>query len=102
MRADLAGRYFFCGEQACDVVYFGEDGSIFVKSDIRTAVGAKDASDEALLCYCFGVIRADARKDDKARAYVLAQTKQQRCACETANPSGRCCLKDFPRSDSPD
>lgn len=23
------------------------------------------------------------------------------CSCETSNPSGRCCLKDFPRGEQP-
>lgn len=95
-------RYFFCDAQACEIVYFGEDCTAVFKSEVRTAVGAKDASDAALLCYCFGVTRADARQDGRARAYVLAQTEQGKCACETANPSGRCCLKDFPRRDSSD
>lgn len=95
-------RHFFCDAPTCEIVYFGLDGSVALKSDVRTAVGAKDASDAGLICYCFGVTRADAREDGRARTYVLAQTAQGKCACETANPSGRCCLKDFPRSDSPD
>lgn len=99
---DLDCRHFFCDVPACEVVYFGENGSVALKSDVRTAVGAKDASEDALICYCFGVTRADARQDGRARAYVLAQTEQGKCACETENPSGRCCLKDFPRSDGSD
>jgi hypothetical protein len=90
-------RHFFCDTPGCDVVYFGEDGSVIRKSAVRTTVGAKDASDMALLCYCFGVTRADAQQNGKARAFIIAQTEQGQCACETANPSGRCCLKDFPR-----
>ena len=95
-RRDTICRYFFCDSPACTVVYFGEDGSIVPESAVRTAVGVKDASDTALLCYCFGITRAAARQDKQARAFVLAQTEQGKCVCQTANPSGRCCLKDFP------
>jgi hypothetical protein len=28
---------------------------------------------------------------------VMAQTKAGLCSCDTSNPSGRCCLKDFPK-----
>jgi hypothetical protein len=91
-----AGRYFFCDDPACAVVYFGDDGTIILKSQLRTRVGVKDASDDALLCYCFGVTKADALNDSGIRDYVVTQTKHGLCSCGTSNPSGRCCLKDFP------
>ena len=28
---------------------------------------------------------------------IVEQTKNARCSCETSNPSGRCCLKVFPK-----
>lgn len=90
-------RHFFCAAAGCDVVYFAENGKVFRVSDVRTAVGTKDASDTACICYCFGVSRADAWRDSGARDYVLAQTENRVCACDKMNPSGRCCLKDFPR-----
>ncbi|MGQ5490679.1 hypothetical protein ACUH78_17670, partial [Thauera sp. ZXT1-4] len=36
-----SGRYFFCDDPECDVVYFGEDGSTLLKSQLRTRVGVK-------------------------------------------------------------
>lgn len=89
-------RYFYCDDPDCDVVYFGEDGSVVLKSQLRTLVGAKETSEDALVCYCFGVTKAEAKRDSKARDYVLSRTKRGLCSCETSNPSGRCCLKDFP------
>jgi hypothetical protein len=59
-------------------------------------VGIKEAAADALLCYCYGVTRAVALSDTAARAFVVAQTRRGLCSCETSNPSGRCCLKDFP------
>jgi hypothetical protein len=91
-----AQRYFLCDDPACEVVYFGDDGSTILKSEMRTCVGVKALSDDTPLCYCFGVSKADFRANPATRDFVLAQTKAGLCSCETSNPSGRCCLKDFP------
>jgi hypothetical protein len=79
-------------------VYFGADGSTIVRSQLRTRVGVKEAADDSLLCYCFGVGKADLQRDPAIRDFVVEQTKAGRCSCETSNPSGRCCLKDFPKA----
>lgn len=92
-----AKRYFFCDDPACEVAYFGEDGSTILKSDLRTRLGVKESSDDALLCYCFGVSKSDFLTAPAIRDFVVAQTKAGLCSCETSNPSGRCCLKDFPK-----
>lgn len=86
-------RHYYCDDPACDVVYFGEDDSVILKSQLRTEVKSADAP----LCYCFGVNPADVRKDPEIRDFVAAQTRQGLCSCDTRNPYGRCCLKDFPR-----
>lgn len=90
-------QYFFCEDPDCDVVYFADDDSVILKSQLRTKVGKKEVSDDAMLCYCFGVTKVDALNDASIRDYVVAQTKLGLCSCDTSNPSGRCCLKDFPR-----
>ena len=36
--------------------------------------------------------------DLMARAYIIRQTKRRTCACDVRNPSGQCCLKNFPRA----
>jgi len=92
-----APHYFFCDDPSCELVYFGDDGSSIPKSQMRTLVGVKAASDEALLCYCFGIRRKDFRADPATRDFVVARTRLGLCHCETWNPSGRCCLKDFPK-----
>ena len=90
-------RYYFCDEPACEVVYFGDDDSTVLKSQLRTPVGIKDPSDDGLLCYCYGVTRRDFSRDPSTREFVLAKTKVGDCSCEVSNPAGRCCLKDFPK-----
>jgi hypothetical protein len=91
-----AEHYFFCADPDCDVVYFGDDGTIFRQSQLRTRIGLKNKADDLLVCYCFGVTRAEALSDSSIRDYVVKQTKNKLCSCDTCNPSGRCCLKDFP------
>jgi len=96
---DTAQRYYFCDDPSCDVVYFGDDDSVIHRDDLRTAVGIKENTASSLLCYCFGITKADADKEPSLRGYVIQKTKAGLCSCETSNPSGRCCLKDFPRSE---
>jgi len=88
-------QYYFCDDPECEVTYFGLEGSVIKKSELRTKVGIKEKDDEALVCYCFGVSKATAKQDKTIKTYVSKNTKENLCACEIRNPSGRCCLKDF-------
>ena len=89
--------YYFCSDENCDVVYFGQDNTLISKSELRTNVGVKEKAPERMVCYCFGVSYAAAENDGRVVEFVKEKTKQSLCSCETSNPSGRCCLKDFPR-----
>jgi hypothetical protein len=89
--------YYFCSDPECSVVYFGDDDTVIDKSALRTPVGIKEQSGGALVCYCFGVTMNEAGRNPDAKAFVVQETKMQTCACEIRNPSGRCCLKDFPK-----
>ena len=95
MLEHAACMFFFCRNPNCDTVYFSNTSFIMKTSDVRTPVGIKTRSGDAIICYCFGVNQTDANQLTKD--FVIAQTKKSNCSCETANPSGRCCLKDFPR-----
>ena len=88
--------YYFCDDPECDVVYYSNDDSIITKSDLRTKVGIKSTSEDALICYCFGVTKAQSNQAE-IKNFVIEQTKQGVCSCDTTNPSGKCCLKDFPK-----
>lgn len=89
--------YYFCEDPDCDVVYFGEDSSLIYKCDVRTHVGIKEKSGDRMVCYCFGVSMDQAQSNKSIKPFILRETKEHACACETRNPSGRCCLKDFPK-----
>lgn len=89
--------YYFCDDPHCDVVYFGIDGSTLLKNQLRTKVGVKETSEDTLICYCFGISKAEAKANVQAKTFVVEQTKNSTCSCTSRNPSGRCCLKDFPK-----
>ena len=90
--------YFFCTDPKCPVVYFGEDGTTIEESEVRSHIGAKTQSEDALICYCFGITLAQAKSDPSLKDYVVRETKLSHCACEARNPSGKCCLSNFPKS----
>jgi hypothetical protein len=88
--------YYFCDEPECDVVYFGQDDEVIDKTCLRTPVGIKENMKNSIVCYCFGITIAEATNNPEVRNFVLEEVKEQTCACEARNPSGRCCLKHFP------
>ena len=89
-------EYYFCDDPECEVVYFGQDNSVINTSELRTTVGVKEKSGDALVCYCFGVTTQQAATNPEAKEFVVKETKEHVCECEARNPSGKCCLKDFP------
>jgi hypothetical protein len=88
--------YYFCDDPACGVVYFAEDDTVITKSGVRTVVCVKVRQPDALSCYCFGVSTLEARLHPDIRDFIVRKTKEGMCSCDTSNPSGRCCLRDFP------
>ena len=90
--------YYFCTDPECDVVYFGQDNTVIRRDELRTVVGQKSDAENAAVCYCFGVTKSETLLDKSIKGFITLQTKKSLCSCETSNPSGRCCLKDFPGS----
>ncbi len=87
--------YYFCDDLECETVYFGSDGTAIAKEELRTKMLVKGDAD-GLACFCYGVSAEDAA-DPAVKAFIMAQTKAKNCACDRRNPSGRCCLKYFPK-----
>jgi hypothetical protein len=58
----------------------------------------KETEDPVPICYCFDITERMVLEEIEATGrtaipdYIKAQVKAGRCACETKNPSGRCCL----------
>ena len=88
----------FCKTPTCDVLYYGADGRFVGKTAAVVRVGLKETADPIPLCYCFDFARADVRREVAATgacsipAQITAEVRAGRCACETRNPSGVCCL----------
>lgn len=89
--------YYFCSDPDCPVVYFGQDDSVIEKAFVRTEVGVKEKSEDALVCYCYGITKSEAQNNPDTRQFVIEETRRKQCACESRNPSGKCCLADFPK-----
>lgn len=94
-----AQHYFFCDDPNCDVVYFGNDQQVILHDELRQNVGQKSSAQDRPVCYCFDILMSDLQTEtdqDNLKTFVAEQTKNSVCDCEIRNPSGRCCLKDFP------
>jgi hypothetical protein len=93
-----AQRYYFCTDPDCEVVYFGADDCILRCDDLRTGVGQKSRAPDRTLCYCFDIRATDVLLENAGltRQFVIDHTRDGSCDCAIRNPSGRCCLKDFP------
>ncbi len=94
--------FYFCSNPECNIVYFGNAGDRYSVEQVRSPIGQKQTVDSRLICYCFD-ISAQAAADDlnengtsEIKEFVKAQTRAKRCACDIRNPSGKCCLVDFP------
>ena len=88
----------FCDVPTCDVVYVAGDGTLIGKADLRTRVGMKETEEPIPVCYCFDFTARQITDDllehgeSRIRAHIQEQVRAGHCRCETANPSGHCCL----------
>jgi hypothetical protein len=91
--------YYFCNQPGCTVVYFTTSGRQFGAEALRQPVGQKSTAAGRTFCYCFDIRFSDLAHATAARQrrdFVIQKTRHKVCACEQRNPSGRCCLRDFP------
>lgn len=91
----------FCRTATCDVVYYDEFGSTYRRADVRVPIWQKEPAGDRVICYCFGenersIADEIARRGSShAVARVRDHVQAGRCACETRNPRGACCLGDL-------
>jgi len=90
------GDYAFCANRDCNTGYFSASDMI-----PKTSLRAFQSNQEATLCHCFDVSKSayhtalQAGASEAIKTFVVQQTKEKLCACESRNPSGRCCLVSF-------
>ncbi len=95
--------FFFCSAHGCETVYFSNAGAVIKTAQVRSEVGQKSTKSDRVLCYCFDVSHFRVMREiattgfSTSKAFVVEQTKLKNCACDTRNPSGKCCLKEFPK-----
>lgn len=68
--------YYFCNDPECDVVYFGEDGTVINKTELRTKIFLKEKND-GLVCHCFGISMFEAKANSEIKEFVIQQTKEK-------------------------
>ncbi len=92
-------QYYFCDSPECDIVYFSEAGSTFVKDDLTVRIGVKEkpGSGPRLVCYCFDHTIEEIEEEVKGTGGSTAlddiKTRMKDgCFCETVSPMGGCCL----------
>lgn len=96
-RRALTASSLFCMTPSCEVGYFDAMESSVLATDFVAPVYPKDVS--APLCPCFGLTRHDVEDDVDAPSPIkiralLAKSKSPAAHCETASPTGRCCLPE--------
>ena len=98
-----ADPFFFCSDVACPVVYFSNEGFVIQAAEVREKIGQKSTEDNRLICYCFGITNKRVMEEieqagqSASKAFVVEQTTLKNCVCNIRNPSGKCCLKEFPK-----
>ncbi len=95
-----AAHYYFCDDPDCDVVYFGTDAQVILRTELRQDVGQKSTLPDRAVCYCFEILLTDLQTTQnlvRLKKFVTEQTRNATCDCETRNPSGKCCLQNFPK-----
>jgi len=96
-------NYAFCANRNCTAGYVSIS-AIIPKSQLR----AFQSDRKSMLCHCFDISESAYRTalaDSSAaaiKAFIVQQTKDGLCACESRNPAGRCCLADFRKMEKAD
>ena len=101
----LPQPYYFCNAPDCDTVYVSALGDhLITKDQLSVRVGIKEKDDPIPICYCFNFDRQAIQEDFRNKGstdilkIITARVKVGECQCETANPSGTCCLGDVNRA----
>lgn len=95
----LDGGFRFSSTPECSIFYYNNHNNIyFLKDEVKTRFGLKEAEDPKPLCYCIGVLEEDIRREiiekgccDSLKDIVNFTKAGTGRWCLTTNPSGKCC-----------
>jgi hypothetical protein len=101
LRLGLSATAFFCATPSCPVAYFDAFEATVPADALVRPVPPKNPA--APLCGCFGLTLADVEADVEEGVptrirELLAKSKSPAAHCETASPTGRCCLPEVQRA----
>ena len=91
------GKYSFCNNPECDVVYFKGDNT-FTVDMVNKEIGLKDSSsDQGTICYCYGYPKSELfEKNLTDKINIRIDNYGSRC--DLRNPNGKCCIDDIKRA----
>lgn len=94
--------FWICLDPECDVVYFGRNGIVITGDALHVEPGFKAGQKNPTVCYCFNVRESDLCGDCPEQRNAVLQMiqdriREQSCACEVRNPTGKCCLGEVKR-----
>lgn len=99
-RRKLPESAYYCPYPRCDVAYFDKFERGVTVENLSRPIYPKDSA--APICACFGFtcdeIEADVREGGARRVKeLLARSKSPEARCQTASPSGQCCMSEVQR-----
>ena len=92
-------KWQLCINKECETVYVSGDCKL-LKEDIKPSLFFKDSSDNAIVCYCYDISRAEIKyaveKGCRTKSEICKLlNKKKSGSCETTNPIGKSCSEVF-------
>lgn len=94
-------EWYFCPSPQCEVIWFDEIGTCFLREHLRVRVGLKETAPPRPICYCLGYTIEMVTEEfvRTGRSSILAEVMRAigsgRAACLLKNPCGGPCADDI-------
>jgi len=93
------GKWQVCVGENCDTVYIKNDFEI-KKDEIKSVAFFKDKTDNAMICYCYKITKADINQAIEHGCSTTGEVykylnKSKKGSCSSNNPLGRSCSNVF-------
>jgi len=93
------GKWQLCVDKECETVYISGESNL-KKDDLKYSLFFKDNTDNAIICYCYDISRAEMKsaveKGCRTKGDICKLFKKKKSgSCETSNPLGKSCSEVF-------